>query len=295
MKIVITNDTEGKRIDVFLQNNLEKSRSLVQKKIIKEEILVNEKPTKSNYLLKENDEITIISNNIPLQLKPLNNPLKIIYEDEFLAIICKDNGVVVHPGNGLETNTLTNTLLYHFNELSNINEERPGIVHRLDAYTTGIMVIAKTNDVHYNLSQQFKDQKVKRVYYALVEGVIYNNLGTINAPLGRDPNNRLKYTVISKNSKRAVTYFKVLKRYKEATLVEITLETGRTHQIRAHFEYIGHSIINDPVYNKRKVINNDGQCLHAKILGFKHPKTEKYVEFECELPLCFVNVLEQFK
>ena len=222
--------------------------------------------------------------------------LVIIYEDDDIIVINKDNGLVVHPTVNKKNNTLVNGLLYYSPNLSDIGGElRPGIVHRLDAFTTGLLVVAKNNDTHKILVQQFNDRMVTRKYMALVWGVILNDKGTIKAPIGRKINERKKQTVTSINSKEAITHFRVIKRFKEVTLVEVSLETGRTHQIRVHFNYIGHPVVNDAVYSKRKIIDDSGPCLHAKVLGFNHPTTNKYVEFSCSIPTCFNNILEKFK
>jgi 23S rRNA pseudouridine1911/1915/1917 synthase len=191
---------------------------------------------------------------------------------------------------------LVNGLLYHSKNLSSINGEfRPGIVHRIDAYTTGLLMIAKNDKAHEFLSKQLSDKTVYRKYIALVWGVINSDTGTIDAPIGRDNSDRKKMTVTANNSKDAITHFKVLKRYKNATLLELKLETGRTHQIRVHMNYIGYPVVNDPVYGKRKTIDNTGQCLHAKELGFIHPTTLKYIQFDSELPDCFNNILKKFE
>ena len=231
-----------------------------------------------------------------MDVKPEDIPLDIIYEDADVIVVNKANGMVVHPAVGNNHGTLVNALMYHSNSLSSINGEfRPGIVHRIDAYTTGLLMIAKNDKAHQILAQQLEKKTTTRRYVALVWGVISNDTGTIDAPIGRDKLDRKKMCVIDSNSKPAVTHFKVLERYKNATLIELQLETGRTHQIRVHMNYIGYPIVNDPVYGRRKLIDNTGQCLHAKVLGFVHPTTNKYMEFSCELPDCFINILNRFK
>ena len=203
---------------------------------------------------------------------------------------------MVHPAVGNNHSTLVNGLVYHSKNLSDINGcFRPGIVHRIDAYTTGLLVVAKNNKAHDFLAHQLEEKTTHRKYIALVWGVINNDTGTIDAPIGRDENDRKKMAVTANNSKHAITHFKVLKRFKSATLIEVQLETGRTHQIRVHMNYIGHPVVNDPVYGHHKLIDDSGQCLHAKELGFVHPTTKKYVEFDSELPECFVNILNKFE
>ena len=221
--------------------------------------------------------------------------LDIVYEDDDVIVVNKENGVVVHPGNGNYNHTLVNGLAYHSN-LSDVNGKfRPGIVHRIDAYTTGLLMIAKNNKAHEFLAKQLEEKTVVRKYIALVWGVIKNDTGTIDAPIGRDKSDRKKMAVTDINSKKAITHFKVLERYSNATLIELSLETGRTHQIRVHMNYINHPVVNDQVYGKRKTIDETGQCLHAKIIGFIHPTTLEYMEFDSELPDCFTNILSIFK
>ena len=221
--------------------------------------------------------------------------LDIVYEDDYLLIINKKSGVVVHPAVGNYNHTLVNGLLYHFNTLSKKNTIRPGIVHRLDKDTSGLMVVAKDDKTHELLADMIKHKKVERKYVALVWGVIKHEKGTINAPIGRDFSNRQKYTVTDVNSKESVTHFKVLKRFKDATLVECILETGRTHQIRVHFTYINHPIVNDPLYGNRKIINDFGQMLHSKSIKFIHPITKKELYFEKDVPEEFKNILKDFE
>jgi 23S rRNA pseudouridine1911/1915/1917 synthase len=259
--------------------------------------MVNDKCIKSSYSLKPGDVIKIEEYKEPeMNLDPVNMNLDIVYEDDDVIVVNKANGVVVHPAVSNKSNTLVNGLLYHSNSLSDINGEfRPGIVHRIDAYTTGLLMVAKNNEAHASLAKQLEEKTTTRKYVALVWGVINNDTGTIDAPIGRDVNDRKKMSVTSVNSKKAITHFKVLKRYKDATLIELKLETGRTHQIRVHMNYIGHPIVNDPVYGRRKLIDNSGQCLHAQTLGFIHPRTGKYMEFSSELPDCFKHILDMFK
>ena len=273
------------------------SRSKIQDKLKKGEILVNEKQVKSSYILKENDVISFnIEEKIDTDIEPENIPLDIVYEDNDVIIVNKKNGMVVHPAPGNNHGTLVNALLYHSKNLSKVNGEfRPGIVHRIDAYTTGLLMVAKNDRAHEILAKQLEEKTTTRKYVALVWGVIEHDTGTIDAPIGRDEKDRKKMAVTSLNSKKAITHFRVLERYKNASLIELQLETGRTHQIRVHMNYIGYPVVNDPVYGRRKLINNDGQCLHAKTLGFVHPTTGKYMEFTSELPDKFINILNIIK
>ena len=290
--IVEIND---ERIDTFLAKTLDISRSKASKLLL-DNVLVNGKKVKNSYLVKENDKISITEyEEEEIKAIPEKMKLDIVYEDDDVMVINKENGIVVHPAIGNTSHTLVNGLLYHSKNLSTKNGEfRPGIVHRIDAYTTGLLMVAKNDKAHEFLAEQLNKKTVHRKYIALVWGVINNETGTIDAPIGRDNLDRKKMAVIS-GGKEAITHFKVLKRYKNATLIELKLETGRTHQIRVHMNYIGHPVVNDPVYGKRKLIDNTGQCLHAKELGFVHPTLKKYMEFSCELPSCFINILKKFE
>ncbi len=290
--IVEIND---ERIDTFLAKTLDISRSKAAK-MIEDNVLVNNKKVKNSYLVKENDKISITEyEEEEIKAIPEKMDLDIVYEDDDVIVVNKENGIVVHPAIGNTHHTLVNGLLYHSKELSSKNGEfRPGIVHRIDAYTTGLLMIAKNDKAHDFLAKQLNEKTVHRKYIALVWGVINNDTGTIDAPIGRDNLDRKKMAVVS-GGKEAITHFKVLKRYKNATLIELKLETGRTHQIRVHMNYIGYPVVNDPVYGRRKLIDNTGQCLHAKELGFIHPTTKKYMEFSCELPVCFTNILKKFE
>jgi len=296
-KIKIDEQFKNQRIDSYLPQVLDVSRSKVSKMIKNEEILVNGKKTKNSYILKENDlvEVGEIKEEI-MQALPEKMDLDIIYEDDDVIVVNKPNGMVVHPAVGNKSKTLVNGLLYHSKNLSTINGEfRPGIVHRIDAYTTGLLMVAKNDKAHKILAKELEEKKTTRKYIALVWGIINTDTGTIDAPIGRDINDRKKMAVTDINSKDAITHFKVIERYSNATLIELKLETGRTHQIRVHMNYIGYPVVNDPVYGRRKLIDNTGQCLHAKTLGFIHPTTHEYMEFDSPLPSCFENILEQFK
>ncbi|MBQ9072207.1 MAG: RluA family pseudouridine synthase [Bacilli bacterium] len=296
MEIVVSEDINT-RIDSYLSERLEYSRSKVVKMISDGIILVNGKVTKNSYTLKKDDVITVGEYiEEEMNVEPENIPLDIFYEDEDVIVVNKPNGMVVHPAIGNNHGTLVNALLYYSKNLSSINGEfRPGIVHRIDAYTTGLLMVAKNNKAHEILSEQLSKKETTRRYIALVWGVIKEDTATIDAPIGRDNNDRKKMAVTSINSKDAVTHLKVLKRFKDATLIELQLETGRTHQIRVHMNYINHPVVNDPVYGRRKMIDNSGQCLHAFQIGFNHPTTNKYMEFKCDLPECFKNILNKFE
>ena len=221
--------------------------------------------------------------------------LDIVYEDDYLAIINKKSGVVVHPAVGNYSHTLVNGLMYYFNSISKSKSIRPGIVHRLDKDTSGLMVVAKNDSVHEALSNMIRERKLERKYLAVGWGVVRHEKGTIDAPIGRDFNNRQKYTVTDINSKNSITHFRVIERLKEVTLLECKLDTGRTHQIRVHMEYIGHPIVNDPVYGRRKIINDFGQMLHSKSIRFIHPVTGKELFFEVLPPKEFESILDSFK
>lgn len=287
------------RIDKYLIEKLEFSRSKIQRMIDSNHILVNEKPIKNSYLLHIGDEITIDENySEEINVEPEDIPLDIYYEDDYLLVVNKTSGMVVHPAPGNHEKTLVNALMYHCNnKLSGVNGEiRPGIVHRIDKDTSGLLLVAKTDEVHHALATQISEKTVTRKYLALVQGVILEDTATIDAPIGRDPNNRKKMTVTDINAKDAVTHLKVLERFSEATLIECQLKTGRTHQIRVHLNYIGHPIINDPLYGPKKVEAPDfGQMLHAKTIGFIHPITKEYLEFTSKPPTKFQEILEKYR
>ena len=285
------------RIDSSLTDLLGFSRSKIVKMIKENKILVNGKSVKSSYQLRALDKITIeeyIEEEMSAEAEKME--LDIVYEDDDVLVVNKSNGIVVHPAVGNNHGTFVNGLLHHSKNLRDISgESRPGIVHRIDAFTTGLLMVAKNNEAHAFLAQQLSEKKTTRKYWALVWGVIKHDTGTIDAPIGRSQTDRKKMCVTATNSKPAITHFKVLERYKQATLIELNLETGRTHQIRVHMDYIGYPVVNDPVYGKRKLIDTTGQCLHAKTLGFIHPRTREYMEFDSELPECFINIMEQLK
>lgn len=290
-------DVSGIRIDQYLTSKLNITRSKIEKMIKEGNIKVNGNVIKKSYILNLNDEISIEEyTEKEMSSEPINMNLEIIYEDDDVIVVNKPNGLVVHPAPGNYSNTLVNGLMHHSKKLSSINGEfRPGIVHRIDAYTTGLLMVAKNDKAHLSLAKQLEEKTTTRKYIALVWGIIKEDSGTIDAPIGRDKNDRKKMCVTDVNSKEAITNFKVLERYKNATLIELSLKTGRTHQIRVHMNYIGHPVVNDPVYGRRKLIDDSGQCLHAKTLGFIHPTLNKYMEFDSELPDCFINILNKFK
>lgn len=281
------------RIDKYLATNTEYSRSLIAKMVENEYVLVNGKKTKNNYILKSGDKIEIKDGFIePLDIKPENIPLNIVYEDDDIIVLNKESGMVVHPGNGNNDGTLVNALLYHTNALSDVNGEvRPGIVHRIDKDTSGLMVVAKNNKAHEILADALSKHEIKRDYIALLKGEFLSDTATIDAPIGRDKLNRKKMTVTGENSKDAITDMRVLKRYKGYTLVRLSLHTGRTHQIRVHMEYIGYPVYNDPVYTNDKT-TDFGQFLHSASIDFVHPITKEHMHFECELPKYFKEFLD---
>ena len=295
--MIIDTNNIGTRIDKYLTDNTDYTRSKIQKMIENGNILVNNKQTKDSYKLKENDRITIEEYNEEIDIEPENIPLDIYYEDEDLIVVNKPSGMVVHPAPGNYSKTLVNALMYHTNNLSTINTSiRPGIVHRIDADTSGLLLVAKNDKTHNALAEAIQKKEVVREYIALVEGVIMEDTATIDAPIGRDKNNRKKMAVTSENSKDAITHIRVLDRYKDSTLIRCKLETGRTHQIRVHLNYIGHPVVNDPVYGYKKLIDKDfGQMLHAEKIGFVHPTTKEYMEFTAPLPDRFKEILEIYK
>ena len=288
----------GERIDKFLAQKLDKSRSLVQKLIKDELVLVNGEVVKTNYSVADGDEIDVkqldIVDNTNIIPQPMD--LDIIYEDDDLLVINKPSGLVVHPAPGHYQDTLVNGLLAYSNKLSDINGEfRPGIVHRIDKDTSGLLVVCKNNETHEALANQLSDKTLFRQYLAIVHGEIEEDEGEIIAPIGRDPRDRVKMAVVAKNSKEAQTNFKVLERYEHYTLVSCNLLTGRTHQIRVHFDFINYPLVGDPLYGIKPTIDTKGQALHAYKLGFIHPRSGEYMEFEAKPPQEFVNTLNQIK
>lgn len=283
------------RLDQYLSQELDISRSKIQKLIKDKRIFVNGKNVNSSYLVSENEIIDVDDDlSFEIHINPENIDVDVVYEDDYLLIVNKKSGMVVHPAPGNYSGTLVNALMGRFN-LSNKDNIRPGIVHRIDKDTSGLLVVAKQDEVHEALSKMIKNKEVERKYIALVEGVINHETGTIDAPIGRDINNRQKMMVTDINSKDAITHFRVLKRYKDKTLIECKLETGRTHQIRVHMDYIGHPIVNDPVYGKSKKVTPFGQMLHSKSIRFIHPITKKEIYIESELPKEFQNYLDNLE
>lgn len=293
----IENNDIGKRIDKYLGETTDYTRSKIQKMIENGNILVNNNKVKSSYTLKENDNVEVTDYVEETDILPENIPLDIYYEDNDLIVVNKPSGMVVHPAPGNYSGTLVNALMYHTNNLSTVNTSiRPGIVHRIDADTSGLLIVAKNDKSHNLLAEAIQKKEVVREYIALVEGVIMEDTATIDAPIGRDKNNRKKMAVTSENSKDAITHIRVLDRYKDSTLIRCKLETGRTHQIRVHLNYIGHPVVNDPVYGYKKLIDKDfGQMLHAEKIGFVHPTTKEYMEFTAPLPDRFKEILEIYK
>ena len=288
----------GIKIDKFLFNyDIGLTRSAIQKLIDNKSILVNSAAVSKNYKLKENDLITInFPEPVKLDVLPQNIPIDIIYEDDELLVVNKPKGMVVHPAAGNPDCTLVNALLYHCDgRLSSINGViRPGIVHRIDKNTSGLLIIAKTDYSHNFLAEQIKDHSFTREYQAVVCGRFKEFKGTINEPIGRNKYDRKKMCVTEHNSKDAVTHYEVIDDFGQFSLLKFTLETGRTHQIRVHSAYIGHPVYGDDVYGKA-VKGVDGQCLHAKKIGFIHPLTNEYVEFDSELPDYFTKIINKLK
>ena len=284
MKLIVNEG--GIRIDKYLAMNTEFSRELITKMINDNFVMVNENNIKPSYKVKENDEIILDeSYKVDTEILPVKMDLNIVYEDNDIMVINKPSGLTVHPGNGNYNNTLVNGLMYYTNNLSNVGGEvRPGIVHRIDKDTSGLLVCAKNNNAHISLSSQLQDKTCFRKYYAICHGVFEHDEGTIDAPIGRDEKDRQKMSVTLKNSKEAITHFKVLKCFDDSTLVECELKTGRTHQIRVHMKFINHPVVNDAKYSNKKLIDESGQYLHAYYLSFIHPSTKKRMEFVTDMP-----------
>ncbi|HOQ06822.1 MAG TPA: RluA family pseudouridine synthase [Clostridiales bacterium] len=296
----ITTGDAGKRLDVWLTNTLgDYSRSYVERLIEQGNVTVGGKTVKAGYKLKDGDTVQVgIPEPKPLEVTAEDIPLDIIYEDEDIIVINKPRGMVVHPAAGNYSGTLVNALLKHCSgSLSDINGViRPGIVHRIDKDTSGVLVIAKNNSAHAILSGKLKEHDVNRIYIAVAEGNVPADRGKVDAPIGRHPVDRKKMAVNMKNGRRAVTHFRVLERFKSSTLLELKLETGRTHQIRVHMAYIGHPLVGDTVYGRKKQkYGFEGQALHAAVLGFTHPRTGEYVEFSADPPQEFRELVEKLR
>jgi len=299
--IIIDEKLEGTRIDMALSLAYEdRSRSFFQKLLDTENITVNGQVTESKkYKVKAGDVIQVTMPEPKLlAVEPENIPLEMVYEDEDVLVINKPKGMVVHPANGNESGTLVNAVMYHCGKnLSSINGVvRPGIVHRIDKDTSGLLMIAKNDKAHNSLAEQLAEHSITRAYRAIVYNNFTEDEGTVNKPIGRDPRDRMKQAVTTVNSKRAVTHYKVLERFGSFTLIEARLETGRTHQIRVHMSYIKHPLLGDMVYGpKKKILGVNTQMLHAKILGFRHPSTGEYMEFDSPLPEEFETVLRKLR
>lgn len=291
-------ENQGERIDKFISGSSTRfSRSAAAKIIEEGGVKVNGEIVSKNYKCKENDKITVVIPQAkPLEAVPENIPLDIVYEDRDLLVVNKPKGMVVHPAAGNYSGTLVNALLYHCGDsLSGINGVlRPGIVHRIDKDTSGLLIVAKNDIAHSGLAKQIKDHSFSREYECVVHGNIKEDNGTVHQPIGRNPKDRKKMAVTFKNSKDAVTRFSVIERYGDFTHIRCRLETGRTHQIRVHMAYIGHPVAGDEIYGPKKVQKGlNGQCLHAKHIGFIHPRTGQWLEFESDLPEYFTSFLNK--
>ncbi len=296
--IVVSPEDAKKRIDIFLNEELDLSRSYIKTLIEKQNILVNSQEIKkAGYVVKDNDVITI---TIPeaeiLNLEPENIDIDIIYEDDDFAVINKPQGMVVHPAPGAYEHTLVNALLYHLKNLSDINGVvRPGIVHRLDKDTSGLIVVAKNNEAHLDLQEQIATKAAKRYYKALVDGNVKKDEGVINTLIDRSKKDRKMMAVSNDTGRIAITHFKVLERFRNYTFMEYELKTGRTHQIRVHSKFIGHPVVGDPVYGGSNKFNLNGQLLHAFKLELTHPRTKEHMEFFAPLPKYFEDVLDKLR
>lgn len=293
VQVTVAEEQKSERIDKFVAEiNSEWSRSQVRQWIKDAVVTVNGKSVKGNYKVKGNDEITVtIPEPEELDIQPEDMNLEVYYEDADVLVVNKPRGMVVHPAPGHTKGTLVNGLMHHCTDLSGINGVmRPGIVHRIDKDTSGLLMVAKNDMAHESLVNQLVAKTVTRRYKAIVHGVIPHDKGIIDAPIGRDKKERQSMTV-DENGKNAVTHFQVLERFKDFTLVECRLETGRTHQIRVHMKYIGYPLAGDPKYGPKKTLDMNGQALHAGILGFDHPRTGEYIEFEAPIPEVFEEAL----
>ena len=296
-KYIVKNESQGKRLDRYVtEQNTEITRTAVQRLIDEKNILVNGKEQKASYKVNENDVVEVeIPEPKKIEIKAEDIPIEVIYEDSDIIVVNKPKGMVVHPGNGNVDGTLVNAIMAKCEgSLSGIGGEiRPGIVHRIDKDTSGLLIVAKNDKAHVNLSEQIKAHKVKKTYIALVRGVVRENEATIDMPIGRSKTDRKKMAVC-KDGKNAITHIKVLKRWEHYTLLQVNIETGRTHQIRVHLSYIGYPIIGDYTYsNGKNEFGVVGQCLHAQKLEFKHPTTNKIMELEAPLPEYFQEIIQR--
>lgn len=297
-EFIVTEEKQNIRCDKFLSDELEDFSRESLKKLFKEgEVFLNDEKVKPSRKLLVGEMVKV---NLPepevLDVIAENIPINIVYEDEDVVIVDKPQGMVVHPANGNYSGTLVNALMYHVKDLSSINGViRPGIVHRIDKDTSGLLIVAKNDNAHNHLASQFKEHSINRRYKTICHGIIHENLGTIDAPIGRDKIKRKEMCVTQSNSKRAVTHFDVIERYDKYTFLDVYLETGRTHQIRVHLKYISHPVVGDKVYGFNKEIDKPfkGQLLHAYKLGFIHPRTNEYMEFNSELPDYFYELLDK--
>lgn len=297
---LVSQETAGTRVDKLLADSMDGfTRSGIQHLLSEGNVTCGAKPITKNYKCREGDEIRVfVPDAKPLDVEAQDIPLDIVYEDEYLLVVNKPKGMVVHPANGNYDGTLVNALMHHCGDsLSGINGViRPGIVHRIDKDTSGLLIVAKTDAAHIGLAEQIKEHSFTRAYEAVVYGNIKDDEGTICQPIGRNPKDRKKMAVVYTNSKLATTHYKVLQRFGNFTHIRCVLETGRTHQIRVHMAFIGHPIAGDSVYGPKKVITElNGQCLHAKQIGFVHPITKEYMEFESDLPEYFTKFLTKLK
>lgn len=294
IELIVDEDNIDIRLDVFLAENTVLSRSQIQKLIDDNKVFLNGEVPNKKIKTELNDHISLeYEDKVLTDILPEDIPLDIVYEDEDLIVINKPKNMVVHPAAGTPNGTVVNALLHHCKELSDVNGYyRPGIVHRIDKDTSGLLVCAKNNYTHNHLAEQLKDKTCFRRYYAIVNGVIQNNEGEIDAPIGRSPKNRQMMCVTPNNSKAAITDFRVLERYDDSTLLDVSLQTGRTHQIRVHMNYINHSVLNDNKYSKR-VLDDTGQYLHAYYLSFVHPRTEERVEFVTKMPQYMIDYIKE--
>jgi 23S rRNA pseudouridine1911/1915/1917 synthase len=291
----------GERVDKFVTEAMHEdiSRSLVQQWIKEGHLLVNESAVKANYKLAAGDRIILNTPELEeLNMAAENIPLAVVFEDADVIVINKPRGLVVHPAPGHYSGTLVNALLYHCKDLSGINGVmRPGIVHRIDKDTSGLLMAAKNDIAHHSLAAQLKEHTVIRKYVAIVHGNVTHEQGTVDAPIGRDPNDRKLYTVTEHNGKQAMTHFAVLERFGTYTMLELKLETGRTHQIRVHMKFIGHPLVGDPAYgpSRGKGATMQGQALHAAVLGFIHPRTGERLQFEADMPADMQHLIHVLK